>query len=291
VIERRRAFIEWMKTADFSRLVFIDETGCNLQLTPRYGWSVRGERLVDTRPAVRGKNLTVIGAIRQDRVLCHDKFEGALNSTRWFAFVDKVLCPVLYPGDTVVLDTLSVHKNADAIARVVGVDPKTVRSYVAAAEALGLAGLLDDDGLARLLRELRIDVVERPRGEAWRRCDEHRDAIKKWLADGVKLTKVRKLLERRGVFVPYPTLHRFAAEELEFGRGRHSVRVVDPPAGAGSPTHSRPARSRKSSLSPTFRTCTSPRPQAPRPFAFATPRCSNSCTPADCAPPNAAPSR
>lgn len=119
-----------------------------------------------------------------------------------------------------------------AIARVVGVDPKTVRSYVAAAEALGLAGLLDDDGLARLLRELRIDVVERPHGEAWRRCDEHRDAIKKWLDDGVKLTKVRKLLERRGVLVPYPTLHRFAAEQLEFGRRRHSVRVVDPPAGA-----------------------------------------------------------
>lgn len=118
MIERRRAFIEWMKTADFSRLVFIDETGCNLQLTPRYGWSVRGERLVDTRPAVRGKNLTVIGAIRQDRVLCHDKFEGALNSTRWFAFVDKVLCPVLYPGDTVVLDNLSVHKNADAVALI-----------------------------------------------------------------------------------------------------------------------------------------------------------------------------
>jgi hypothetical protein len=38
-----------------------------------------------------------------------------------------------------------------AIARVVVVDPKTVRHDVAAAERLGLAGLLDDDGLARLL--------------------------------------------------------------------------------------------------------------------------------------------
>lgn len=111
-----------------------------------------------------------------------------------------------------------------AIARVVGVDPKTVRSYNAAAESLGLAGLLDDEGLARLLRELRIDVVERPHGEAWRRSDEHRDAVKKWLDDGVKLTKVRKLLERRDVLVPYPTLHRFAVEQLEFGRRRHSVR-------------------------------------------------------------------
>jgi hypothetical protein len=68
-----------------------------------------------------------------------------------------------------------------AIARVVGVDPKTVRSYVAAAERLGLAGLLDDEGLARLLGELRIDIVERPHREAWRRCEEHRDDIKKWV--------------------------------------------------------------------------------------------------------------
>jgi hypothetical protein len=119
-----------------------------------------------------------------------------------------------------------------AIARIVGVDPKTVRSSVAAAEALGLAGLLDDDGLARLLRELRVDVAERAHGEAWRQRDEQRDAIKEWLKDGVKLTKVRKLLERRNVYVPYPTLHRFAAEQLDFGRRRHSVRVVDPPAGA-----------------------------------------------------------
>jgi transposase/DNA-binding transcriptional MerR regulator len=119
-----------------------------------------------------------------------------------------------------------------AIARVVGVDPKTVRSYVAAAEALGLAGVLDDDGLARLLQELRIDVTERPHGEAWRRCEENRDVIQKCLDKHVRLTKVRKLLERRDVFVPYPTLHRFAAEELGFGRRRHSVLVVDPPAGA-----------------------------------------------------------
>src|SRR5439155_25233745 len=36
--------------------------------------------------------------------------------------------------------------------------------------------------------------------------------------DGVRLSKVRRLLVRRGVRVPYPTLHRFAAEALGFGR-------------------------------------------------------------------------
>lgn len=123
-----------------------------------------------------------------------------------------------------------VPKNV--IARVVGVDPKTVRSFEATAEALGLAGVLDDDGLARLLHELRIDVTERPHREAWRRCEKNRDAIEKWLDERVRFIKVRTRLERRKVLVPYPTLHRFAAGELGFGRRRHSVLFVDPPAGA-----------------------------------------------------------
>ena len=107
-----------MKGADFSQLVFIDETGCNVKLAPEYGWAIRGERLVDRRPACRGKNLSVVGAIRQDRVLCHDKFEGALNGARWRKFVATTLCPQLYPGNVVVLDNLRVHKDAQAIALI-----------------------------------------------------------------------------------------------------------------------------------------------------------------------------
>jgi transposase len=41
------------------------------------------------------------------------------------------------------------------------------------------------------------------------------------------LTKVHVLLGRRGVVVPYRTLHRFAVTELEFGRRRPTVRVAD----------------------------------------------------------------
>lgn len=53
-----------------------------------------------------------------DRVLCHDKFEGALNGPRWRQFVEKTLCPHLYPGDIVVLDNLAIHKNAEAVALI-----------------------------------------------------------------------------------------------------------------------------------------------------------------------------
>ncbi|MDP9226305.1 MAG: hypothetical protein M3P18_21195 [Actinomycetota bacterium] len=45
-----------------------------------------------------------------------------------------------------------------------------------------------------------------------------RDAIQRWLRQGVRLSKMRKLLARTGVPIPYPTLHRFAVLEVQFGR-------------------------------------------------------------------------
>jgi transposase len=48
----------------------------------------------------------------------------------------------------------------------------------------------------------------------------------------LRLTKIHSLLARRGVLVPYRTLHRFCVAELGFGRQRRTVRVAD-----GEPGH------------------------------------------------------
>jgi hypothetical protein len=103
-----------------------------------------------------------------------------------------------------------------------GLDVKTVRRYVHAAQALGLTrtsgeAALGDEWLTALLASLRTQAG-RPRGDAWERCQAHRDRIKQLLAQGLRLSKLRKLLVRQGVLVPYATLHRFAVAELGFGR-------------------------------------------------------------------------
>jgi hypothetical protein len=43
----------------------------------------------------------------------------------------------------------------------------------------------------------------------------------------VRLSKVRRLLQRQGVTVPYSTLHRFASSELGFGRAQVTLPVID----------------------------------------------------------------
>ena len=67
----------------------------------------------------------------------------------------------------------------------------------------------------------------RPRGDGWARCVEQRAAIERWLGDGLRLTKIRKLLVRQGVEIAYPTLHRFAVLELQFGKTATTIPVLD----------------------------------------------------------------
>lgn len=117
------------------------------------------------------------------------------------------------------------------IARCVGLDRNTVRSYIKVAEACGLQ---QRDGIAGLTDERLAEVLaalapkpSRVHGEAWATCETHREFIVGKLKRGVRLSKVRRLLQRQGVKVSYPTLHRFAVSELEFGRGAPTIPVAD----------------------------------------------------------------
>ncbi len=117
------------------------------------------------------------------------------------------------------------------VTRLAAADRKTVRRYIEAAQA---AGLDRDDGPGQLGDELLGAVIaavrpDRPRGTgaSWETVAAHREQINTWIEQGLTLTKAHVLLERRGVAVPYRTLHRFAVAELGFGRRRPTVPVAD----------------------------------------------------------------
>ena len=66
--------------------------------------------------------------------------------------------------------------------------------------------------------------------DAWRVLAAHHETIEKWLTtDGLTVVKVHDLLARRGVAVPQRTLHRYALEVCDVGRGRRgtTVRVAE----------------------------------------------------------------
>lgn len=118
------------------------------------------------------------------------------------------------------------------ITRLVGVDRKTVRRYLDAAEA---AGCDPAGGVEQLCDELvgAVIVGARParasgHGSAWELCEQHHAFLKEKLDKELTLVKISELLTRRtGIVVPYPTLHRYAVAALDFGRRRVTVRVAD----------------------------------------------------------------
>ena len=122
------------------------------------------------------------------------------------------------------------------VAEQAGVDRKTARRYVAAAVEAGLAR---DGGLGQLTDELvgQVAQVVRPvrpggHGQAWDQLGACREQIEGWVKQGLSVVKIGVLLERRGVVVPYRTLHRFCVERCGFGKTAATVRVADGEPGA-----------------------------------------------------------
>lgn len=122
------------------------------------------------------------------------------------------------------------------VAERAGVDRKTARRYVAAAEA---AGLRREAGAEALTDDLIGAVVEavrpaRPNGHgtAWELLLTHEEQIRAWVAgeDGeqpLSIVKIEELLARQGCVVPYRTLHRFATQRCGFRPKKTTVRVAD----------------------------------------------------------------
>jgi transposase len=65
------------------------------------------------------------------------------------------------------------------------------------------------------------------RRESWKSFKTEREFIQKHLEQGVKLSKVQRLLQRKGVNIPYTSLHRFATNEVDFGKKPSTIPVLD----------------------------------------------------------------
>ncbi len=99
---------------DPAALVFVDESGTNLAMTPRYGRAPRGERVIGTAPRNHGTNTTLVAALSLTGITAAMTMEGAMDRLAFDAFVGQVLVPSLTPGQVVIWDTLSVHKSETA---------------------------------------------------------------------------------------------------------------------------------------------------------------------------------
>jgi transposase len=94
-------------------LVFLDETSTQTTMTRSRGRAPRGERVLGAVPRNHGPNVTCLVALGATGVHAPCVFEGAVTSALFVRWLREWLVPTLAPGTTVILDNLSVHRNAD----------------------------------------------------------------------------------------------------------------------------------------------------------------------------------
>jgi transposase len=112
VAERRTAWRYWQGHLHVHRLVFIDETGADTKMTRRYGRTFRGERLVAKVPHGHWKTTTFVGGLRVTGMTAPLVVDGPINGEVFLAYVQQELVKTLRPGDTVIMDNLSSHKQS-----------------------------------------------------------------------------------------------------------------------------------------------------------------------------------
>jgi transposase len=135
-----------------------------------------------------------------------------------------------------VLRRVARGERQRAIARVTGHSRSTIRRWLKAAGKLGWEpghGEPDEPLAVAVAKRVRPVPDEAEPGESQRRLLPHRKQIRSWLkpedeSRGLRLTKVQELLARKGVDVPYSSLHRFAVEHCGFAdRRRVTVRRAE----------------------------------------------------------------
>src|SRR5690348_9668665 len=109
VARRRAQWTKYQGRVEAERLVFIDETWTRTDMAPWRGWAPRGQRLTAKVPHGRWKTMTFLAALRHDRSEAPWFLEGPIDGGSFCLCVEKVLLPMLRPGDIVVMNNLGSH--------------------------------------------------------------------------------------------------------------------------------------------------------------------------------------
>jgi transposase len=98
------------RSLDARSLVFVDEMGTNISLSPLYGWAKKGQRAHCSVPRNRGKNTTLLASMSVEGMGPSLAVEGATTAAVFETYVERVLAPTLRKRQVVVMDNLSAHK-------------------------------------------------------------------------------------------------------------------------------------------------------------------------------------
>lgn len=95
------------------RLVFLDESGVNINMTRLYGRAFGSERVRDAAPLNKPKNTTILSSVRLDGSAAFTTYSGGTTGEKFLDDLKNTLIPTLHPWDIVAMDNLRTHRIAE----------------------------------------------------------------------------------------------------------------------------------------------------------------------------------
>ncbi len=108
--KERSAWRDRVRSIDSKKLLFVDECGTNISLTPVYARAPKGERAYGKTPKNWGKNITLLASLSSEGTGVSMAIEGATDKEVFEGYVEHFLGPSLKEGQVVVMDNLQAHK-------------------------------------------------------------------------------------------------------------------------------------------------------------------------------------
>ena len=105
-----KKFIEQIKQIPVERLVYLDESGAEDNITFTHGYSLKGKRCYGKKEFRHKVRVSKIAALRNKSLFAPFVFTGHCNSSVFETYLQNVLLPQLSRGDVVVMDNISFHK-------------------------------------------------------------------------------------------------------------------------------------------------------------------------------------
>ena len=109
VVQKRNDWVRMISEADSDKLVFLDESGVNTDMTRHYGRAVGKERVVDHAPENTPTSTTILSSIRSDGSTVYTTYQGGTTGDRFVEYLETVLIPTLHEGDIVIMDNMRSH--------------------------------------------------------------------------------------------------------------------------------------------------------------------------------------
>lgn len=118
VDSKRKNWTENLSEYDKDKLVFLDESGVNTNLTRIYGRATGGNRCIDSTPLNTPKNTTILSSVRLNGETAYTTYQGGTTSEKFIDYLKNVLAPTLHEGDIVIMDNMRTH-HSKAVKEVI----------------------------------------------------------------------------------------------------------------------------------------------------------------------------